>query len=61
VLRVEKKNDYNIKDFSLSGSYFAYTDAKDTQVFHFDHETLMLRKVSAQICEQNNIKSLPSG
>jgi hypothetical protein len=51
VLRVEKKNDFNIKDFALEGSYFAYTDAKETQVFHFDEQTLMLRKVSAQICQ----------
>lgn len=59
MLRIVKKGDYKIRDFDCADGYIAYSDAVDTQVFKFDPESLMLKKVSTQICHDNSLERLP--
>ena len=46
ILKIVKKGDYKIRDFDCSDGLIAYSDAVDTQVFKFDTESLLLKKVS---------------
>ena len=46
ILKIVKKGDYKIRDFDCSEGLIAYSDAVDTQVFKFDTESLLLKKVS---------------
>jgi hypothetical protein len=46
LLKIEKKGDFNISVFDKQGPFIAYSDAKDTQVFIFDQETLMIQKLT---------------
>lgn len=50
VIKLVKKGDFKIKCFDAKDGYIAYTDAQDTQLFHFSHESLILKKVSTSIC-----------
>lgn len=54
-----KKGEYKIRDFTASNNIIAYTDAIDTQLFHFDPETLKLKKLTTQICHSNDLQRLP--
>ena len=58
-MRIEKKGDYNIQEFASDGRYIAYSDCKDTQVFQFDRDDLILRKLTKKICVKNGIEFLP--
>lgn len=35
VLRIDKKGDYLVQESALEAGYIAYSDCRDTQVFHF--------------------------
>ena len=59
ILRIEKKGDYGIQEFTSDGKYLAYSDCKDTQVFQFDKDDLVLRKLTKKICAKNEIESIP--
>ena len=50
VIKLVKKGDFKIKCFDAKDGYIAYTDAQDTQIFHFAHDSLILRKISTSIC-----------
>ena len=66
LLRIEKKGDYNIKTTSLyhdtasSTVYLSFTDCKETQIFSFRTEDLVLTKLGQVICQKNEIDHLPA-
>lgn len=59
VLKIQKKGDFKIREFAVQNGYIAYTDSVDTQIFKFDLDSLVLKKVSSLICQQNDLKRLP--
>lgn len=46
VLSVVKKGDNLIQEFAFCKGYFAYSDAKDTQIFYFNQADLQLTKLT---------------
>lgn len=50
VLKIQKKGDFKINTFTVKDGFIAYSDSVDTQVFHFDQESLVLKKVSRLLC-----------
>ena len=59
LLSIEKKGDFNVACFDKLGSLIAYSDARDTQVFNFDQESLQIQKLTQKICLQNETPALP--
>jgi hypothetical protein len=45
--------------FDKLGNFIVYSDCKDTQVFFFDADTLLIQKLTKKISQVNGLQSLP--